>query len=94
MTDGMTDLQNFTVEETAGLLRCGPRHLEDNLSRYPHQKIGQAVAFDAADILRIKEMCRVEPASVESTTAERATTAQRPRLADIRPAPPRRRNAS
>lgn len=85
----MTDdaLQNFSVEEAATLLRCGPRHLEDNLSRYPHQKIGASVAFDRADLLRIKEMCRVEPkAPVQAPV--------RPRLAEIQPAPPRRRAAS
>jgi hypothetical protein len=73
------DLRNYSIEEAADILRCFPRFLEDNLKRFPHQKLGAAVAFDVADLVAIKDMCRVRP------TVVAAAPKAAPTLANIRP---------
>lgn len=55
------DLRNYTPEEAAQILCCKVGALLENLDRWPHQKIGRAVAFDRQDLAAIKEMCRVHP---------------------------------
>lgn len=75
-----TDLRNYSIAEAADILRCFPRFLEDNLKRFPHQKLGAAVAFDASDLAQIKDMCRVRPAAVEPTSITSPKT-----LVGIRP---------
>ncbi|MFC9429311.1 hypothetical protein [Streptomyces sp. NPDC056987] len=83
----MNDLRNYSVDETADLLGCKPRYLEDNLKILPHQKIGIAVVFDASEILAIKEMHRVRPGQfaprAPEPLAESGTSALS--LATIRP---------
>ncbi|WP_037844261.1 hypothetical protein, partial [Streptomyces sp. NRRL F-5126] len=56
-------LQNYSLEEAAGLLKCRVRYLKDNLDRLPHQKIGVEPVFDDGEILAIKDMHRVRPAN-------------------------------
>ncbi|MEV7584427.1 hypothetical protein [Streptomyces erythrochromogenes] len=74
-------LQNYSLEQTAEILGCLPRFLEDNLKRLPHQKIGAAKpVFAAEDILEIKAMHRVQPALVAGAPAPTAGS-----LAQIRP---------
>ncbi|WNI31449.1 hypothetical protein [Streptomyces sp. ITFR-6] len=78
-------LQNYSLAEAAELLRCFPRFLEDNLKELPHQKIGAAVAFDADELLEIKNLFRVRPAGAGTALRDAPPLA----LADI--APSRRR---
>jgi hypothetical protein len=82
------DLQNYGIAETAKILGCFPRFLEDNLHRFPHQKLGAAVGFDFRDMAEIKEICRVRPSAVPAP-------AEAPRnLREIRPAASRRRKTA
>jgi hypothetical protein len=75
------DLQNYSIEEAADILRCFPRFLEDNLKRFPHQKLGAAVAFDSSDLVVIKDMCRVRP----TVAAEHVLATPPQTLASIQP---------
>lgn len=84
----MIGLRNHSLEEAAEILGCRPRHLEDNLSRYEHQKIGAAVAFSDEQILKIKDACTVAPAP----RAEPSPTV--PGLRDISPSRTSRRRTS
>lgn len=74
---------NYSLEEAAEILRCRKRYLEDNLKRFPHQKIGQAVAFDDDEIAAIKDMHRVQPP--EAATVQSKAPAEVSDLARIRP---------
>jgi hypothetical protein len=56
--DPADDLRNYTAYESAGILRCRVRFLEENLSEFAHQKIGASVAFDRTELLAVKEKCR------------------------------------
>ncbi|MFF1834141.1 hypothetical protein ACFVXE_08040 [Streptomyces sp. NPDC058231] len=80
-------LRNYDIAEAAELMRrCFPRFLEDDLKRLPHQEIGAAVAFDDDDLLEIKDMFRVRPASAATPSKEPALA-----LATITPSQGRRR---
>lgn len=74
--------RNYSIEETAEILRCRKRFLEDNLAQLPHQKLGQAVAFDDDEIAAIKDMHRVRP---ELAAVQSDAPAEVPELATIRP---------
>lgn len=73
-------LRNYSLDEAAEVLRCKPSFLEDNLRRFPHQKLGRSVVFDEAELLAIKDMYRVRPAQQASTTPPAPTS-----LAQIKP---------
>ncbi|MFE6223301.1 hypothetical protein [Streptomyces sp. NPDC057854] len=75
----MTLSPNYDLQQAADFLKCSPRFLEDNLRSLPHQKLGRAVAFDEHDLMEIKDMFRVRPAS----TAAPSTTVRS--LSQIRP---------
>ncbi|WP_423833322.1 hypothetical protein [Streptomyces manipurensis] len=82
-------LQNYSLEQTAAILGCLPRFLEDNIKRLPHQKIGGArPVFSAEDILEIKVMFRVLPATPSRAPASPA--AGTPSITQIRPKGARR----
>ncbi|WP_381792827.1 hypothetical protein [Streptomyces niveus] len=82
-------LRNYSIDEAADLLRCKKRFLEDNLQRFPHQKLGQTVAFDENELLAIKDSCRVRQA--EATAHGPQTEVPVAVLASIRPSQSRRR---
>ncbi|MEO3976346.1 hypothetical protein [Streptomyces sp. CAU 1734] len=64
-------IQNYNVAEAAEMLRCKPSFLEENLKRFPHQRLGRSVAFDETELTAIKNMCRVLP--VENATPADST---------------------
>lgn len=88
-------LRNYSVEELAGLLRCRPRYIEDNLKTLPCHRFGRSVSFDAEQVRQIKEMHRVNPLDAEKPEepAEPKTPDTAPvlALAHIRPAEGRRK---
>jgi len=98
-------VQNVDYDGAAEKLGCKRRFLEDNVSRLPHQKIGEAVAFCDCDLRIIQAMCTRLPEQVlrdltaelpQPETAQPAPAAApgRPSLHDLRPAGARRRKAA
>ncbi|MFB8348003.1 hypothetical protein [Streptomyces niveus] len=85
------NLQNYSLDEAADILRCKRRFLEDNLQRFPHQKLGQAVAFDEDELLAIKDSCRVHRTGVADHKPQELAGANVSALASLRPAQGRRR---
>jgi hypothetical protein len=96
-----TTVRNYNYGEAAEKLRCRRRWLEDNISRLPHQKLGQSPAFCDCELALIQAMFTVLPAGVLDLL--RADDAQAERsepepesvhpLAAIRPAGRRRGRA-
>ncbi|MFI0934678.1 hypothetical protein ACH4RG_23510 [Streptomyces sp. NPDC021019] len=101
-------VRNYSYDEAAALLGCKPSWLEDNVSRLPRQKFGQAPAvFCLCEITLIQQMHTVVPDCVKELLAEVGTAdpqddsrqvptgeSERPALASIVPASGRARRAS
>jgi hypothetical protein len=98
-------VQNVAYEGAAEKLGCHMRWLQDNISRIPHQKIGESVAFCDCDLRVIQAMCTRLPDQVlrglteeapkpEAVQQAPAAAPGRPSLHDLRPAGARRRKAA
>ncbi|MEU1815217.1 hypothetical protein ABZ543_08460 [Streptomyces roseifaciens] len=59
-----TTVRNYDYTEAAEKLRCKARWLEDNISRLPHQKLGQSPAFCDCELALIQGMFSVMPAGL------------------------------
>lgn len=91
-------VRNFDYDEAATKLRCKTRFLKDHISRLPHQKLGESVAFCDCELALIQAMFSVTPASVESLLTSSAETPADapavPSLRSIRPSQGRQRTSA
>ncbi|MFI2301971.1 hypothetical protein ACH5AL_24455 [Actinacidiphila glaucinigra] len=87
---GCVVVRNYDYDEAAEKLRCKKRFLQDNISRLPHQKIGESVSFCDCELREIQERHRVLPLSTAHTQTTPAPTA----LNTIRPSGPGRKRAA
>ncbi|AWK10023.1 hypothetical protein AB0K47_01190 [Streptomyces tirandamycinicus] len=96
-----TMVRNYDYGEAAEKLRCKRRWLEENISRLPHQKLGQSPAFCDCELALIQSMFTVLPAGVLDLLQAGNGQTERPEpeqrsvhpLASIRPSGPRRGRA-
>ncbi|MFH8577206.1 hypothetical protein [Streptomyces zaomyceticus] len=83
-------VQNFTYDEAAAKLKCKARFLQNRISRLPHQKLGESVAFCNCELALIQAMFSVMPGSAEQAMSEpSAPSSANPsatQLRSIRPA--------
>ncbi|MEV6565951.1 hypothetical protein [Streptomyces kronopolitis] len=89
-------VQNYDYDEAAQKLKCYRRWLQNNISRLPHQKIGDAVAFCDCELALIQAMSTVLPDGVldEDDGKEQAPQETPARhLKTIRPSGARRSRA-
>lgn len=88
-------VQNYDYDEAAHKLRCKRRFLEDRISRLPHQKLGESVAFCDCELALIQRMFTVMPGAIDALITEPAPQAAGspavPALRTIRPAQGRTR---
>lgn len=83
-------VRNFDYDEAADKLRCKKRFLQDNISRLPHQKLGESVAFCECELALIQRLFSILPAPVEPELSEEPAPVTVPVLATIRPSGGRR----
>jgi hypothetical protein len=95
-------VRNFDYDEAARKLRCNRRWLEDNISRLPHQKLGQSPVFCNCELALIQAIFTILPAGlfdlVQADNGQEEKTETEPEsvlsLAGIRPSGARRRSVS
>ncbi|PKA32874.1 hypothetical protein SM8_031900 [Streptomyces sp. SM8] len=80
-------VRNYSYEEAAAKLCCKRRFLEDRISRLPHQKLGESVAFCDCELALIQSMFTVN--APDASRQEAPSPA--PALTQIRPVTGRRR---
>lgn len=92
-----TTVQNYGYDEAAAKLGCRPRYLQDRISRLPHQKLGEAVAFCDCELRLIQQLGSVMPDNVvplitpaPSAPPESAQTADVADIRSIRPSKARK----
>ncbi|MFD3978364.1 hypothetical protein ACFWR6_07225 [Streptomyces griseus] len=81
-------VRNYSYAQAAEKLGCKVRFLRDRISRLPHQRMGESVAFCDCELDLIRAMHTVVPASVEALVnppAPSAAPTAVPSLHSIRP---------
>lgn len=58
------EVKNCSYDEAARKLSCKKRFLQDRISRLPHQRLGESVAFCDCDLRIIQRMFAVIPDEV------------------------------
>jgi hypothetical protein len=79
-------VQNLDYDQAAEKLGCKPRFLQDNISRLPHQKLGEARVFCECDLRLIMRLHTVIPASVNDQMTPKTDTPAAMPIRQIRPA--------
>ncbi|MFJ7489761.1 hypothetical protein ACIQZB_00620 [Streptomyces sp. NPDC097727] len=87
-------VQNYDYDEAATKLKCKARFLRDNISRLPHQKLGDSVAFCDCELALIQAMFSVMPASVEAPAESASQGADTPAIAELMTIKPSRARRS
>jgi hypothetical protein len=87
-------VQNYDYEEAATKLKCKARFLRDSISRLPHQKLGESVAFCDCELALIQAMFSVVPASAEAPTESAPQGANAPAIAALTAIKPSRARRS
>ncbi|MEU1853640.1 hypothetical protein ABZ499_31350 [Streptomyces sp. NPDC019990] len=92
------EVQNYDYDQAAKKLSCKRRFLQDRISRLPHQRLGESVAFCDCDLRVIQRMFAVIPDEVwegllNQQPAETPQAPARPSLHAIKPAGARRPSA-
>lgn len=85
-----TVVQNYDYDRAAEKLGCKPRFLQDNISRLPHQKLGEASVFCDCELRLIMRMHTIAPA--QAAIAPPASDPVAIQLHQIRPARGRNRS--
>jgi hypothetical protein len=84
--------RRLSYPEAAVELRIKESWLRDNIKKLPHKKLGRFVYFTDDDLVRIDQLCHVEPESgpLAGPVPVPAAAGGHP-LADLKPLPARRR---
>ncbi|MFF5968152.1 hypothetical protein ACFY64_31415 [Streptomyces collinus] len=56
-----TEVRNYDYDAAAAKLGCKVRFLKDRISRLPHQRLGESVAFCDCDLRVVQRMFTVIP---------------------------------
>ncbi|MFF2612277.1 hypothetical protein [Kitasatospora sp. NPDC058046] len=79
-----TTVQNYDYAQAAAKLGCKVRYLQDRISKLPHQKHGESVAFCDCELLLIMQLGSVVPDNVVPLITPAPSSAESTAVADIR----------